>query len=266
MRQYASHAVCVRISAQRRPFTMIPRKGRQIKRTRIKIKQTIATLLCEERFIGLAYQEILKLRNIIENYIVDHPDFARSLFPVENDEQAPEIIQMMIRASGRVGAGPMSTVAGAISEYTAKALIQAGAGHVIMDNGGDIALKIDHPVVVGIYTGNARINNIGIRLTPKKETIGVCTSSGTIGHSLSFGCADAATVIAGDVLLADALATVLGNQIRERDQSEIETILSSLMRDDIEGMIVIIDDMMGVCGKIPSIVKANVPFNKISLG
>ncbi|MCA1989441.1 MAG: hypothetical protein LDL07_09915, partial [Desulfarculus sp.] len=44
--------------------------------------------------------------------------------------------------------------------------------------------------------------------------LAVCTSSGTVGHSLSLGRADAATILAKDAALADAAATALGNRVR----------------------------------------------------
>ena len=245
---------------------MSRKSNRTIRRTRIRVKQTIATLLCEEKYVGLAYEEILKLRNTIEMYIGRNPHFETSLLPVDGDDKAPEIIQRMIQASETAGAGPMSAVAGAISEYTVKAMVAAGASHVVMDNGGDIALKIDHPIVVGIFSGNSRINNMGFRLEPDMEIMGICTSSGTIGHSLSFGSADAAIVIARDVCLADAQATVLGNLIKKGEKTHIGTVLSSLMRQDITGMMVVTEDLIGVCGHIPPIVRARIHLNKISMG
>jgi ApbE superfamily uncharacterized protein (UPF0280 family) len=45
--------------------------------------------------------------------------------------------------------------------------------------------------------------------------LGICTSSGTVGHSLSFGKADAALVSSADAALADAVATGLGNRVRQ---------------------------------------------------
>jgi len=160
----------------------------------------------------------------------------------------------------------MAAVAGAISEYTVKAILRAGATHAIMENGGDIALKIDHPTVVGIYSGTAKINNIGLKFMPAPDIIGICTSSGTIGHSFSFGCPDAATVISKNVLLADAAATVLGNSIKKKEKNQVKKALEFQMDNDIEAMMVIVDDILGMNGKVPLIVKSDVDVGCISKG
>lgn len=245
---------------------MIIRANSEIKRTRIRIKQTFATLLCEQSYIRMAHQEILRLRKIIETHIVNHPEFASSLVPVGFEQDAPEIIKGMIRASNLAGSGPMSAVAGAIAGYTVRKLVAAGARHVIMENGGDIAMKLDRPTVVGIYTGAAGKSNIGFRLEPEEETFGICTSSGSVGHSLSLGCADAATVIARDVSVADAMATVLGNQIKNREKTHIQSVLNSQFGENVKGMMVVVDDVIGLCGQIPPLVRTDIPLNKISMG
>ena len=227
------------------------------KRVKLRIKETIITVISEEKFIPVAEKEILYQRHFLENYIENDPLFKLTLKPYIVPYNVPEIVKRMVEESAKAGVGPMACVAGAIAEYTLKAIIRAGAKHVIVDNGGDIAMFINHPVTIGIYTG--KNNNIGFKFYPKKSIIGVCTSSATIGHSLSFGKADAAIVISPNVTLADATATALCNSITRKDKKLIENSINSLMMDEIEGMMVFIDDVIGMGGNLPEII--NVEFN-----
>jgi ApbE superfamily uncharacterized protein (UPF0280 family) len=237
-----------------------------MKRKRFRIKETIATIISDEEFIPVGEQEIIRQRKYLEGYISRDPLFYHSLDPYEVSDEAPEIVRRMAEAAAKVGVGPMASVAGAIAEYAVRAMVEAGASHVIVDNGGDIAMCIRHPVIIGIYAGNAEIKNIGLRFQPNGLIKGICTSSGTVGPSLSFGSADASTVIAKDVFLADAAATALGNSIKENSPKLIEEALNDLAVDGIDGMIAIKEDIMGMWGELPEIVKANVDCELITKG
>jgi hypothetical protein len=160
----------------------------------------------------------------------------------------------------------MAAVAGAIAEYTVKAMIRSGASHVIFDNGGDIAMYLSHPVVVGVYAGQSTIKNLGFRFMPEGRIIGVCTSSATVGHSLSLGRADAAIVVSTDVILADAAATALGNAVKKSASRDIKISLEGVMIDGITGMMTIIGDSFGLCGQFPEICQAAVDFDLVSRG
>lgn len=238
----------------------------EMKRHEIRIKETVATIIADEKFIPVAEAEIRRQRSCLENYILENPRFRTALEPLSVPEDAPEIVRRMAQSSAKVGVGPMAAVAGAIAEFALKAMIETGATHAIVDNGGDIALTLTQPVVVGIFTGPAKIEDLGLKFQPRPGIIGVCTSSGTVGHSLSFGLADAATVIAGDVSLADAAATALGNAIKDKNPGLIEGSMRRLMIDGIEGMIVVVDDIFGVCGNLPEIVKVQMDIEKICKG
>lgn len=237
-----------------------------MKRKLIRIRETIATIISDEEFIPVGEQEIMRQRSFLESYISHDPLFYRTLKPYAVPDEAPEIIRRMADAASKMGVGPMASVAGAIAEYAVRAMVEAGAAHVLVDNGGDIAMYISHPVIVGIYAGDIKVKNIGLRFQPLENIIGICTSSATIGPSLSFGMADAATVISKDVILADAAATALGNSIREKSKESIEKSLASIMNDEIDSMIVIIKDTIGICGILPEIVKVNVDYELITKG
>lgn len=237
-----------------------------MKRKQFRVKETIAAIIAEEKFMGKAEAEIIRQRRFLENYIQEFPLFRTTLEPFPVAPNAPEIVRRMAEASAKVGVGPMAAVAGAIAEFALKAMIEAGATHAIVDNGGDIAMTLSHPVTVGIFTGPAKIKDIGLRFQPRSGIIGVCTSSGTVGHSLSFGQADAATVISPDVCLADAAATALGNAVKDKNPALIEEVMKGLLVEDIDGMLVIIDDLIGIYGNLPEIIRARTDIKKISQG
>jgi ApbE superfamily uncharacterized protein (UPF0280 family) len=223
-------------------------------------------VIAEERFLPDAEEEVCVQRKNLEEYIQRHPEFLTSLMPCKSLPGAPEIVQDMADRASRVGVGPMAAVAGAIAEYAVRALIKKGASHVIFDNGGDIAMFIDFPVVVGVYAGLSGLKNLGFRFEPEGRIVGICTSSASVGHSLSFGCADAAIVVSPDVILADVAATALGNAITSRATADIEKSLDFVMTDGITGLMTILGESIGLCGELPVICHADVDFDLISRG
>jgi ApbE superfamily uncharacterized protein (UPF0280 family) len=158
---------------------------------------------------------MLKYRQQLEGYIGRNPDFQTSLEPVSVPENAPAIVRQMAVAGLKAGVGPMAAVAGAIAECMGRELL-AFSPEIIVENGGDIFLKIDKKRVVGIYAGDSPLTGkIGLEINAHETPLGVCTSSGTVGYSLSHGRADAVVVLAADTALADAAATAIGNRIRK---------------------------------------------------
>jgi len=169
--------------------------------------------------------------------------------------EIPEIARRMIDAAGEFGIGPMSAVAGALAEFAVEAMRDAGAAYAMVDNGGDIALITDREVLVGIYAGESQFSNkIALRIKPSASLVGVCTSSGTVGHSISFGSADAATVISASASLSDAAATALCNTVTDA-QSIAEAFHSINHVASIEGALVIYKEMLATWGTIPELVR-----------
>ncbi|MFC2170025.1 UPF0280 family protein [Acidobacteriota bacterium] len=236
------------------------------KKHKLKIKETITNIFCDEGFLPAAKQEILLQRRYLEDYIQENPSFRLALEPYEVSPDAPEIIKRMANSAAKAGVGPMASVAGAIAEYAVKAMVDAGAAHAVVDNGGDIAMFLNHPIVVGIYAGESEIDNLGLRFIPEGVISGICTSSATVGPSLSFGKADAAVVLSKDVIFADAVATSLGNAITQKNQKLIEKAMDSHMMENIEGLIVLVEDIVGMCGELPDIVKIDMDYNLITRG
>ncbi len=111
----------------------------------------------------------------------------------------------------------MATVAGAISEYIGKDISDLTQDFII-ENGGDIYLRTSVERVIQVHAGASPFSeHIGIRIPSSPGPRGVCTSSGTVGHSLSFGRADAVCVLGCSALFADGLATYLGNIVKKKD-------------------------------------------------
>jgi len=237
-----------------------------MERHHIEIGETIATVIVDDEFVTLVEEAVIDSREHIESYISKHPEFGTSHNPIGAEATSPNIIQQMAAAGQQVGVGPMASVAGAIAEYVVEHVIAAGATHIIFDNGGDIAMYLNQPIIVGIYTGTRGPKDLGLRITQTRTKLGLCTSSATVGHSLSYGATDASIIYSENVTLADAAATALGNRVYCKDSYLIESSLMSIMVNGIRGAMVTIEDTIGVSGELPQIVRANVDFQLISKG
>lgn len=183
-------------------------------RVRVVVKET-DLLIFAERDVGEQVREIvLTERDRLERYLAGTAGFRESLVPVPVPETAPGIVQSMARAGAAAGVGPMAAVAGAVCEAVARGL-GAGVRELIVENGGDLYLASARERTVGVFTGSAAADlKLRLRVRPESTPLGICTSSGRIGHSLSFGDAAAATVVARSCALADAAATAVGNRVR----------------------------------------------------
>ena len=197
----------------------------------------------------LAERALRGARADLERYLAHDPEFARTLRPREVLAGAPDIAVQMAEAARACGVGPMAAVAGAVAEVVGEELLKE-SGQVIVENGGDIFLRTDHPRVAAIYAGDSPLTGrIGVRISQLGRGLGLCTSSGTVGHSLSFGKADAAIVLAESAALADAAATALGNRIQSAQ--DIEKGLEFLRTiDGILGGAVVIGEHLGAWGEV----------------
>jgi ApbE superfamily uncharacterized protein (UPF0280 family) len=196
-----------------------------------------------------ALKAIIKHRTPLEEYIKKNPLFLHSLEPYSVDEDAPPVVRDMAQAGRIAGVGPMAAVAGAIAEAVAKDLL-AHTPEVIVENGGDIFMKISQAKVVGIYAGESPFTGkIALEISPEQTPLGVCTSSGTVGHSLSFGTADAVIVLSCSAALADAAATAIGNRVKTAHDINV-AIKQAQAMGGLVGVIVIKDDKIGTWGNV----------------
>jgi ApbE superfamily uncharacterized protein (UPF0280 family) len=196
-----------------------------------------------------AHRIVLKHRRALERYIERNPAFLTSLEPLSVPEDAPHIAREMAAAGRQAGVGPMAAVAGAIAEFVGRELLDFSP-EVIVENGGDIYLKTLKKRTVGIYAGGSPLSGkIGVAIDPDETPLGICTSSGTVGHSLSLGSTDAVVVIAPTAVLADAAATAIGNRVKEPEDIT-DAIEFAKGISDITGVIIIKDTDIGIWGNI----------------
>ena len=160
-----------------------------------------------------AGRALAAVRSEIEDYIKTHPGFREALEPWPADPEAPHIVAGMIAAGTAAGTGPMAAVAGAVAAAVGRALLPQSP-EVVVENGGDVFMASRGERIAAVFAGASPLSmKLGLKLPPAPEGIGLCTSSGTVGPSLSRGRADAAVVLAPRTDLADAVATALGNQV-----------------------------------------------------
>jgi uncharacterized protein len=216
----------------------------------VKVLETDLFVLADSLLTDIVFRSIYKFRGFIESYIRYHPEFLTSLLPLKDDYLAPDIIIDMLKASELVNVGPMACVAGAIAEYVGKDILHSGSKNVVIENGGDIFLKTEDEMKISIFAGESPLSErVRILLKSKDMPMGVCTSSGTVGHSLSFGKADAVCVLSRSAIIADAAATAIGNQIKNKKDIKKALAVGSNIKD-IMGIIIIMGDKMAIQGKI----------------
>ena len=191
-----------------------------------------------------------KLRNSMDRYLMMDAQYATTLLPYQARENAPQMLKQMSEISYKSGIGPMSAVAGAFALHIAEELKKRFDIHeIIVENGGDIYADIKEDIDISIFAGSSPLSEkVGLQIEAKESPLGICTSSGTVGPSLSFGKADAVMIVCQDVLLADSYATAFANQIQS--SSDIPHVLEMINRKkEILSALLIKDDKMGVTGK-----------------
>ena len=213
------------------------------------VKETDLLVRAEKDLSKETRESVLKYRHQLETYIAANPSFQESLVPLADDPHAPEIVQEMIRTSQLACVGPMAAVAGAIAEMVSKDLLRFSK-EVIVENGGDIHLATSKERTIGIYAGNSALSlKIGIVISPEESPLGVCTSSGTVGPSLSFGKANAVCLLSKSAALADAAATAVGNVVKEKKDIELGLERGKEIAG-ILGALIIVEEKMGIWGNI----------------
>lgn len=193
---------------------------------------------------------VLNYRREIEEYIKKDRSFLTSLEPIDVPADVSMIVKAMADAGKKASVGPMAAVAGAMAEFVGRDLL-AHTDEVIVENGGDIFIKTKVKRVLGVYAGESSpfSGKLALEISPSSDGLGVCTSSGTVSHSLSFGRADAALIISLNTALADAAATAVGNIVKNRDCIE-KGIDFAKSIDGVIGALVVVGDKLGSWGKI----------------
>jgi len=232
-------------------------------RHRFAFRETIATILAErDEDVEAARRGLMSARQDLERYIAGDPFFVATLEPYPL-HTGIAIVDRMADAGVSAGVGPMAAVAGAIARAGVEEMIRGGARLAVIDNGGDIALVSDRTLTVGIHAGTSPYSDtIAFRVPPQDRILGICTSSATVGPSISFGSADAVCVMFPDPCLGDAWATALCNSVSREDQH----MLGRVPWDRIEGVLVIEGNWIHKEGTLPPIVRARVDRDLVTGG
>ena len=210
-------------------------------------KETELFICADKLLERMALDAVVRLRAVLDGYIRKQPEFAASLVPVEPLPDAPHVIAEMCRAGYAANVGPMAAVAGAFSEYVGREILKY-SNEVIVENGGDIFMKADAERTVAVYAGNSPLS-LKIGLVVEPGPVSICTSSGTVGPSLSFGHADAAVVVSHDACLADACATRLGNELISADDiARALDVIAAI--PGVIGAVAVVGDKCGAVGDI----------------
>ena len=214
----------------------------------VKIEETDLQILAEKDVSPQASKIVNHARSEISGFINRYPEFSRSLIPVKVPPDAPQPVRMMDDAGRAAGVGPMAAVAGTIAELVGKGL--ADLSHeIIVENGGDIFLRSTHARVVAVFAGSSPISmKIGLNIDPAPRGVGVCTSSATVGHSLSMGKADAVVVVARNAALADAVATATCNRVTLPSSLEPALQFATGIKD-VMGAVIVLGKNLAAAGK-----------------
>lgn len=223
-----------------------------LEETHIRLKTDLEKQELKKYIYGLRYH--------LKSYISKNPEFKVSLEPLKMpDENLDLIVEKMYESSNYADVGPMACVAGTISELSLDYLIRNDSKYSIVENGGDIALINDEKVICGIYSNNEILgNNIGFEIRSRKRPLGICTSSGKIGHSISFGQSDSVTVIGKSPSVVDGLATRIANDVYgETSEDKVAKAIETAenFKEFFDGCLIISQNNIGTVGRLPKIVE-----------
>ncbi len=192
--------------------------------------------------------KVVKLRNDIKNYIKTYPEFKTSLEPLSVDNNMPGFAKDMIIAGNRANVGPMAAIAGYFAGFLGRQMLEKyEISEMVIENGGDIFVKVKDQLSVLIYAGESYFSGkVGVKVPP--GIYGICTSAGTVGHSYSQGNADGVMVVCRDITLADAFATSFANNIKNRD--DVASLISlAKTKKEVLSCLAIYQDKIGACGE-----------------
>ena len=226
--------------------------NKDLKNFRVTVRETDLQISIDHNSYSPAIEKkvedlILLLRYDLERYIDLDPDFKTTLKPHALALGAPLIALTMAQAANTAGVGPMAAVAGAFAEYVGRSLLKI-CKEVIVENGGDIFIASTEKRLVAVFAGESLFSNrLAIEIPPDRTPLGVCTSSGTVGPSLSLGKADAAVIISHSTALADAAASAAGNVVQSAGDVK-KGIEAARNIPGVLGALVIKEDRLAVWG------------------
>lgn len=211
----------------------------------ISVKKGLHT----EKLADITLECIGRFRQVLESYIREYPEFLTTFVPFDPVGQVNPAILAMCQLTNLAGVGPMAAVAGLFSEKCGT-LLARYSDDVIVENGGDIWLKTSKVRQIAVFAGSSPFSyRIALEISPEQTPLGVCTSSGTVGHSLSFGKADAAVILAPSAILADAVATAACNLVQKENDLQ-EAVEFAMGIPGVSGAVIIMGDKLAVKGQV----------------
>ncbi|MDD5255122.1 MAG: UPF0280 family protein [Candidatus Omnitrophica bacterium] len=222
-----------------------------LRRCRIACEETDLYIRSDKALDKEFLRERIRVyRRQITAYAQKDPRFFSSLKPLAVERDAPLIVREMASAAGLCNVGPMAAVAGALAQFLGRDLLRRGLNELIIENGGDIFMVSKRARTVAVYAGNnRRWRSLRLKIKPQDTPLGICTSSGMVGHSLSFGRADAAVVISRRASLADAAATATANRVQSPQDAQEAVQFARSIRG-ISGAIVLIGHTFASWGRL----------------
>ncbi|KUO49500.1 MAG: hypothetical protein APF76_10735 [Desulfitibacter sp. BRH_c19] len=157
---------------------------------------------------------------------------------IREERLLPDVLKKMIKAvkeCGDLTLTPMATVAGTFADKVADYIAARGATKVIVNNGGDIALRLANgeSTKVGIVSDINHKSFSHIITLDSDSGIGGIATSGFRGRSLTKGIASAAVAFGRTCREADAAATLIGNYTYS-DDSGIKQVLAEYLDPDTD--------------------------------
>lgn len=221
----------------------------------LSYRESILRVVCDDGLRDAAFDAMMEARYSVEAKISQDSFFGITYDPYPSSPGDDDVIRRMCDASAVAGVGPMAGVAGAVALHVAERLISEGSSHAIVENGGDIAFYSPEPRLVGIFADHPVFRDLAFSVSSDR-IVGICSSSRTVGPSVSLGSSSISTVFADDVVLADCCATALGNLVR--DESHIQDAVRDIgSREGVSGCMACCGDKVAMFGSLPEIVPAD---------
>ena len=227
-------------------------------RVHYEVGQTALAIVCDPAYLDTVRGAVHSARSILESKISEDPFFGTTFEPYPPSKDDDHLIQRMCQASALADVGPMAGVAAAVSVYVTEEAVSKGCRHIIVENGGDIAMHTTEPSTIGVFSGDEKFRDIAFLIPPTDGIYGICSSSGRIGPSISLGNSGICTVFSKDPILADCCATAFGNMIVKGDRDEMTAAsehISSI--EGVDGCVCVCNGLISICGTVPEMVRAD---------
>ncbi|WP_163715347.1 UPF0280 family protein [Mangrovibacterium lignilyticum] len=194
-------------------------------------------------------QVLTKAVDELKAYVEENPLFRKSLKACAVAETAPEAIRKLAHSAELGAVGPLAARSGLLNELIGQALLEKfEIGELIVENGGDLYLKLRDSLIVSIFADDLEDSGLmGLEVMPEQTPLGIGTGLGTKGHPINHGKADAVMIMAKNGADAGALAVGVGNRVKKL--SDLEKVLKHLkLMPEVTAAVLIVEDQIAVHG------------------